>query len=155
MSISEDPEAEAAAAALEAAHAKNSSKEAHLPNGHHPHDLQEGPQHNTFHLADEHDAVPLDSGAATPRSGMQRRLSTGAFLRGLSLRGIQEDRRRDILGLDGKEGENGEEGEEAGADGAPRKKSGEAHRHGIVVRGVAGQEEELSLEGYGHSRPHY
>ena len=56
MSISENPEAEEAAAALEAAHAKNAAKEAHMPNGHHPHELEDGPQHNTFHLADEHDA---------------------------------------------------------------------------------------------------
>ncbi|KAJ1043031.1 hypothetical protein NDA10_006430 [Ustilago hordei] len=101
MSISEQPEAdEAAAAAIEAAHAKNAAKAAHLPNGHHPHDLQDGPQHNTYHLADDHDAAHLDSGTATPTSAMQRRLSTGAFLCGLSLRGIQEDRRRDLLGLD-------------------------------------------------------
>ena len=144
MSISENPEAEEAAAALEAAHAKNAAKEAHMPNGHHPHELEDGPQHNTFHLADEHDAGPLDSGMATPRSGMQRRLSTGAFLRGLSIRGIQEDRRRDLLGLDQD-------------DDAERRDSGEAGErgHGISVRTPAGQEEELGLEGYGHSRPQY
>ncbi|SJX62588.1 uncharacterized protein SRS1_10775 [Sporisorium reilianum f. sp. reilianum] len=144
MSISEDPEAEDAATALEAAHAKNAAKHPHLPNGHHPHDLQDGPHHHHFHLADEHDATHLDSGTATPRSGMQRRLSTGAFLRGLSIRGIQEDRRRDLLGLD----QHGE-AEVAAAEG---KTSGEHHRHGIAVRTPAGKEEELGLEGYGHSR---
>lgn len=128
LSISEDPDAEEAAAALEAAHAQNATKQAHLPNGHHPHELEDGPQHDTFHLADEHQ---LDSGAATPRSGMQRRLSTGAFLRGLSVRGMQEDRRRDLLGLDGEEGEE---------------------RRDFEVRTPAGREEELGLEGYGHSR---
>ncbi|SPO27014.1 uncharacterized protein UTRI_10476_B [Ustilago trichophora] len=151
MSISEDPEAEEAAAALEAAHAKNAGKAAHLPNGHHPHELEDGPQHNTFHLADEHDTAHLDSGTATPRSGMQRRLSTGAFLRGLSIRGIQEDRRRDLLGLD-----QGEESDRRDSvDRAERKTSGEGNRHGIAVRTPAGKEEELGLEGYGHSRPLY
>ncbi|SPO27359.1 uncharacterized protein UTRI_10476 [Ustilago trichophora] len=149
MSISEDPEGEEAAAALEAAHAKNAEKAAHLPNGHHPHELEDGPQHNTFHLADEHDAAHLDSGMATPRSGMQRRLSTGAFLRGLSIRGIQEDRRRDLLGLDqDQESERRDSGEKA-----ERKTSAEGNRHGIAVRTPAGKEEELGLEGYGHSRP--
>ncbi|CDW95044.1 hypothetical protein [Sporisorium scitamineum] len=149
MSISEDPEAEDAATALEAAHAKNAAKTPHLPNGHHPHDLQDGPQHHNFHLADDQDATHLDSGAATPRSGMQRRLSTGAFLRGLSIRGIQEDRRRDLLGLDQDgEPERRDSGEVAGE----AKTSGEHHRHGIAVRTPAGKEEELGLEGYGHSR---
>ncbi|KAJ9480323.1 hypothetical protein PHBOTO_003541 [Pseudozyma hubeiensis] len=141
MSISEDPEAEEAAAALEAAHAKNAAKQSQAHNGHHPHDLSDGPQHHTYHLADDHEH--LDSGAATPRSGMQRRLSTGAFLRGLSIRGIQEDRRRDLLGLD-------QDGE------AQKRESGELaaehDRHGIAVRNPAGTEEELGLEGYGHSR---
>lgn len=137
LSITEDPDAEEAAAALEAAHAENASKEAHLPNGHHPHELEDGPQHDTYHLADEHH---MDSGAATPRSGMQRRLSTGAFLRGLSIRGIQEDRRRDLLGLDGDEGGERRDSGDAGAG------------RGIAVRTPAGKEEELGLEGYGHSR---
>ncbi|GAC72067.1 hypothetical protein PANT_6d00055 [Moesziomyces antarcticus T-34] len=141
MSISEEPEEEDAAAALEAAHASNAAKAQHRPNGHHPHDLQDGPQHNSFHLADDHDAA-LDSGAATPRSGMQRRLSTGAFLRGLSIRGIQEDRRRDLLGLE--EGEKRDSTDKNDAD-----------RHGFAVRGPSGKEEELGLEGYGHSRPVY
>lgn len=151
MSISEEPEAEEAAAALEAAHAKNAEKEAHRPNGHHPHELEDGPQHNTFHLADEHDASHLDSGAATPRSGMQRRLSTGAFLRGLSIRGIQEDRRRELLGL-------GQDEESAARDSGEFVEGdvpGEGARHGIAVRTPAGKEEELGLEGYGHSRPVY
>ncbi|TKY86225.1 hypothetical protein EX895_005050 [Sporisorium graminicola] len=149
MSISEDPEAEDVAAALEAAHAKNAAKDAHLPNGHHPHELQEGPQHHNFHLADDHDGTHLDSGAATPRSGMQRRLSTGAFLRGLSIRGIQEDRRRDLLGLGQDEDAERRDSGEVAAEG---KMSDEQHRHGIAVRTPAGKEEELGLEGYGHSR---
>ena len=150
MSISEDPEAEEAAAAMEAAHASNAAKQAHLPNGHHPHDLEDGPQHHNFHLADEHDASHLDSGAATPRSGgMQRRLSTGAFLRGLSIRGIQEDRRRDLLGLDQHDEPHKRDSGEVAAE---PKTSAEHNRHGIAVRTPAGKEEELSLEGYGHSR---
>ncbi|KAJ1017929.1 hypothetical protein NDA13_006540 [Ustilago tritici] len=152
MSISEQPEAEAAAA-IEAAHAKNAAKAAHLPNGHHPHDLQDGPQHNTYHLADDHDAAQLDSGTATPTSAMQRRLSTGAFLRGLSLRGIQEDRKRDLLGLDADDDEQQrmDSGEKGLGD--ESKTSAEGERHGIAVRTPAGKEEELGLEGYGHSRP--
>ncbi|SPC66202.1 uncharacterized protein UHOD_13650 [Ustilago sp. UG-2017b] len=152
MSISEQPEAEeAAAAAIEAAHAKNAAIAAHLPNGHHPHDLQDGPQHNTYHLADDHDAAHLDSGTATPTSAMQRRLSTGAFLRGLSLRGIQEDRRRDLLGLDADDDEQQrmDSGEKGLGD--ESKTSAEGERHGIAVRTPAGTEEELGLEGYGHS----
>ncbi|SAM85183.1 uncharacterized protein UBRO_20877 [Ustilago bromivora] len=151
MSISEEPEAEEAAAAIEAAHAKNAAKAAHLPNGHHPHDLQDGPQHNTYHLADDHDAAHLDSGTVTPKSAMQRRLSTGAFLRGLSLRGIQEDRRRDLLGLDADDDEQQrlDSGEKGLGD--ERKMSAEGGRHGIAVRTPAGTEEELGLEGYGHS----
>ncbi|SNX85450.1 uncharacterized protein MEPE_04159 [Melanopsichium pennsylvanicum] len=149
MSISEEPEAEEAAAALEAAHAKNVAKSAHLGNGHHHHEFEDGPQHNTFHLADEHDAAHLDSGAATPRSGMQRRLSTGTFLRGLSIRGIQEDRRRSLLGLN----QEGEEEMRDSGEAAERMTSGENNRHGIAVRTPAGKEEELGLEGYGHSRP--
>lgn len=148
LSISEDPEAEEAAAALEAAHAKNAARSAHLPNGHHPHELEDGPQHDVYHLADEGDPALLDSGAATPRSGMQRRLSTGTFLRGLSLRGIQEDRRRDFLGLDGDDDEGRDSGEYA-----EKKTSGEVNRHGITIRTPAGKEEQLGLEGYGHSRP--
>lgn len=149
MSISEDPEAEEAAAALEAAHANNAAKQSRRPNGHHPHELCDGPQHNTFHLADEHDTAHLDSGAATPRSGIQRRLSTGAFLRGLSIRGIQEDRRRDLLGLD----QDGEPQQSNSAElASDEKTSGEHNRHGIAVRTPAGKEEELGLEGYGHSR---
>lgn len=56
-------------------------------------ELPEGPQHETYHLGEGHD----DDGMQTPRS-LQRRLSTGTFLRGLSLREIQETRRRDLLG---------------------------------------------------------
>lgn len=37
-------------------------------------------------------------GAQTPRAAMQRRLSTGAFLGGLSLRHMQQDRRREFGG---------------------------------------------------------
>lgn len=151
MSISEDPEAEEAAAAIEAAHAKNAAKAAHLPNGHHPHDLEDGPQHSTYHLADEHEAAHLDSGAATPRSAMQRRLSTGAFLRGLSLRGIQEDRRRDLLGLDADD--DAQQRRDSGEKGGDERKTSGEGRHGIAVRTPAGTEEELGLEGYGHSRP--
>ena len=154
MAISEEPGAEEAAAALEAAHAKNAARGAHLPNGHHPHELEEGPQHNTFDLADEHDGALLDSGAATPR---QRRLSTGAFLRGLSLRGIQEDRRRNLLGLDqGEADDNAVDAEQTEERQEARKRaSGEGGRRGIAVRTPAGQEEELGLEGYGHSHPRH
>lgn len=69
-----------------------------------------------------HDEAAHDkpgSGAATPRAPadgdetqqhhhLSRRLSTGAFLGNASLRGMQEDRRREILGLP--------EGEDAFAD---------------------------------------
>ncbi|PWY97652.1 hypothetical protein BCV70DRAFT_48991 [Testicularia cyperi] len=143
----QNAEADEAAAAIESAHQKNLDKGEHLPNGHHPHELEEGPQHDSFHLAEDHDAQ-AGSGAATPRSGMQRRLSTGTFLRGLSLRGIQETRRRDVLGLDADDVEDGADG-----DADARKNSGE-HRHGITVRGPSGREEELGLEGYGHTRMH-
>lgn len=137
LSIDDDEQPDKAAAALKEAHLNNSRK---TSQGHDPHELQEGDHEETFHLAEEPDGH-IDSGAATPRSA-QRRLSTGGFLRGFSIRGIQEDRRRDLLGLD-----------DEGEDDTGREGGDHHHRHGFTVRGPSGQEEEMGLEGYGHSRP--
>ncbi|PWN42518.1 hypothetical protein IE81DRAFT_125608 [Ceraceosorus guamensis] len=71
---------------------------------HHQTDHVDGGQPSTFHQADE----DLGEGAQTPRA---RRLSTGAFLGSSSLRGMQEDRRKEVLGLEGEGG-----GEDEGAD---------------------------------------
>lgn len=139
LSIEDQDKQTDAAAAIQAAHLSNSKKGSR---GHDPHDLEDGAHEETFHLAEEPDSH-IDSGAATPRSA-QRRLSTGGFLRGFSIRGIQEDRRRDLLGLDDDDEVDPE-----------REGGGDHHRHAFTVRGPSGKEEELGLEGYGHSRPHY
>lgn len=76
---------------------------------HHQHDHTEGPQHDSYHLGNDHE----EEGARTPRSSMQRRLSTGAFLGNASLRGMQDKRRRDVLGFDSDdEGEGNKENDD-------------------------------------------
>ncbi|PWN52975.1 hypothetical protein IE53DRAFT_230668 [Violaceomyces palustris] len=70
-------------------------------------DFGEGPQHGSFHHSDSRhleNAVGMEGdeeeeGVRTPRLGMQRRVSTGTFLKGLSIRHMQEDRRKE-LGID-------------------------------------------------------
>lgn len=77
---------------------RTSKDEAHPP---------EGGQPQTYHLADGDDHAA--DGARTPRNGMTRRLSTGAFLGNASLRGMQDDRRKKVLGLDGDDEDEDEE----------------------------------------------
>jgi hypothetical protein len=83
--------------------ARTSKDEAHPPEGGQPH---------SYHLADGDDHTA--EGARTPRNGMTRRLSTGAFLGNASLRGMQDDRRKKVLGLDGGDDEDEDEEEARG-----------------------------------------
>lgn len=64
-----------------------------------------------------------EEGTRTPRQGVTRRLSTGAFLKNASLREMQEERRREVLGVEGGDQEADPDSEAAAAAGAGRSSS--------------------------------
>lgn len=94
----------------------------HFPAHHHP--------HSAAH--EQHDE---GEGSRTPRQGVTRRLSTGAFLGNASLREMQEERRRGFVGVDASA---------ADGDDDPSAEQAHHHRHGDAAAAATlpDQEEE-------------
>ncbi|CAO1636941.1 unnamed protein product [Parajaminaea phylloscopi] len=105
----------------------------HFPPHHLPGDHRNG----------DHDEA---EGSKTPRQGVHRRLSTGAFLKNASLREMQEERRRGLLGVDASESDHaqGQGDDLTMADGEPLSSSDGPLRSQHGAADVHGEEEEAA-----------